>query len=455
MGEEGITEPGKNDVLSGRGNSINFHPGNAHFRSLVKKYRMEYVACPKPMKGEFSKVIVNLIHKLDPPGKFLKQDAKTKLWFDIGYKKSLDKTRQALREGAPEIGKKLAVVMPPPPSVPPTGERFVHHTEAMPPPPSVQSFHNISSQTEQQVSNKDMELLFEAIKQSSTVFDEESPVRPVPITSSGFKDDLGRKRTTSIDLDSHLEVSQAPVSQPINVTSSAARDEEHGHKRTPSIDLDNHFDKSNRRNNTVAGDKFDLNGGNSLNNIMQNLNQQISTSEFIDSRDHLDKRTDFIDSHVTSYRQPKKYNMHDSNISEMSMSFSSLGTFGPIDHPVKSDRVYNDEKLEGVNECENENSTCSSFKTSNITTKVSSEEKFSNKDIMNESLNMSQIWCEQKSTMKDALDESMNISQVWNEHKNAKDFNSSMNVSHININYDTDALQMSMQSLQMEDATNC
>jgi hypothetical protein len=44
----------------------------------------------------------------DPPGRFLKQDPATKLWHDIGEKKALDKTRQALREGAPEIMKELS-----------------------------------------------------------------------------------------------------------------------------------------------------------------------------------------------------------------------------------------------------------------------------------------------------------------------------------------------------------
>ena len=44
---------------------------------------------------------------MNPPGRFLKQDPKTKLWSDIGEKKALDKTRQALREGAPEIMKEL------------------------------------------------------------------------------------------------------------------------------------------------------------------------------------------------------------------------------------------------------------------------------------------------------------------------------------------------------------
>jgi hypothetical protein len=42
-----------------------------------------------------------------PPGRFLKQDPKTKLWNDVGEKKALDKTRQALREGAPEMLKDM------------------------------------------------------------------------------------------------------------------------------------------------------------------------------------------------------------------------------------------------------------------------------------------------------------------------------------------------------------
>ena len=40
---------------------------------------------------------------MNPPGRFLKQDPQTKLWHDIGKKAALAKTRQALREGAPEL----------------------------------------------------------------------------------------------------------------------------------------------------------------------------------------------------------------------------------------------------------------------------------------------------------------------------------------------------------------
>jgi hypothetical protein len=102
-----IVHPHDHDVLSGRGNFVNYHVGNEHFRSLVRKHKMAYVACPKPEKANFSKLIIGEIQGRSPPGRFLKQDHKTKLWYDIGAKKAMDKTRQALREGAPDIMKEL------------------------------------------------------------------------------------------------------------------------------------------------------------------------------------------------------------------------------------------------------------------------------------------------------------------------------------------------------------
>jgi hypothetical protein len=79
-----IITPHDHDVLSGRGNFVNYHAGNENFRSLVRKHKVAYVACPKPQKGRFSKVIVDEIKALRPPGRFLKQDLSTKLWYDIG-----------------------------------------------------------------------------------------------------------------------------------------------------------------------------------------------------------------------------------------------------------------------------------------------------------------------------------------------------------------------------------
>lgn len=102
-----VVVPHDHDVLSGRGNFVNYHAGNEHFRALVWKHKVAYVACPKPQKGQFSRMIVDEIRLLDPPGRFLKQDNVTQLWYDIGDKKALDKTRQALREGAPDLMKNL------------------------------------------------------------------------------------------------------------------------------------------------------------------------------------------------------------------------------------------------------------------------------------------------------------------------------------------------------------
>ena len=98
---EGILTPHDHDVLSGRGNSVNHHPGNEYFRSLVRHHKLAYVRCPKPQKEQFSKLIVSTVRDRDPPGRFLKQNPTTKLWYNIGTQKALDKTRQALREGAP------------------------------------------------------------------------------------------------------------------------------------------------------------------------------------------------------------------------------------------------------------------------------------------------------------------------------------------------------------------
>ncbi len=61
----------------------------------------------KNQKAIYSKLIYDEIRSLNPPGRFLKQDPKTKLWSDVGEKKALDKTRQALREGAPELLKEI------------------------------------------------------------------------------------------------------------------------------------------------------------------------------------------------------------------------------------------------------------------------------------------------------------------------------------------------------------
>jgi len=94
----GIELPHDNDVLLGRGNYVNGHPGNRRFRVYVQMQRELYFATPKSDKPLFAKMIVGTIRNLVPPGRFLKKDRATKLWSDVGDRKAWDKTRQALRE---------------------------------------------------------------------------------------------------------------------------------------------------------------------------------------------------------------------------------------------------------------------------------------------------------------------------------------------------------------------
>jgi len=94
-----IITPHENDVLSGRGKSVNAHLGNKQFRDIVRKQRDNYYATPKSERALFAKMLVNDIRHLQPSGRFLKQDSVTKLWSDIGNNRALEKTRQAFREG--------------------------------------------------------------------------------------------------------------------------------------------------------------------------------------------------------------------------------------------------------------------------------------------------------------------------------------------------------------------
>jgi len=80
----------------------NHHKGNKRFRDIVALHRPDYVRAPKIQKPSVARVIVRAIRNGDPPGRFLKKDATTGKWFDIGDKKAAEKTSQALREKSDE-----------------------------------------------------------------------------------------------------------------------------------------------------------------------------------------------------------------------------------------------------------------------------------------------------------------------------------------------------------------
>lgn len=103
-----IDVPNCNDVLSGRGGRINAHAGNVQFRTIIAGMKSTYLS-PKTRKLEKAHIandIVRRIRRLDPPGRFLKED-KDGTWWDIGDEKARKKVGQALREDAPDIRPQL------------------------------------------------------------------------------------------------------------------------------------------------------------------------------------------------------------------------------------------------------------------------------------------------------------------------------------------------------------
>eukprot|EP00584_Thalassiosira_punctigera_P010442 CAMPEP_0172528984 /NCGR_PEP_ID=MMETSP1067-20121228/3182_1 /TAXON_ID=265564 ORGANISM="Thalassiosira punctigera, Strain Tpunct2005C2" /NCGR_SAMPLE_ID=MMETSP1067 /ASSEMBLY_ACC=CAM_ASM_000444 /LENGTH=140 /DNA_ID=CAMNT_0013312967 /DNA_START=117 /DNA_END=539 /DNA_ORIENTATION=- len=100
-----VKTPNDNDVLSGRGGAVNGHPGNKHYRTIVNSMKAQYLSpsTRKKQKAHIAANIVWTIRRSDPPGRFLKVDASTGMWHEIGDKAACRKTGQALRENSSEF----------------------------------------------------------------------------------------------------------------------------------------------------------------------------------------------------------------------------------------------------------------------------------------------------------------------------------------------------------------
>jgi len=99
----------ENDVLSGRGGRINSHAGNVRFRNLVGFHKHTYLAktTKKLDKVKIADLIVKQIRNMNPPGRFLKDDADFNCWMEIGDEKARKKAGQAMREKAPQTRQEI------------------------------------------------------------------------------------------------------------------------------------------------------------------------------------------------------------------------------------------------------------------------------------------------------------------------------------------------------------
>ncbi|GMH49511.1 hypothetical protein TL16_g00535 [Triparma laevis f. inornata] len=104
-----ITHPSQNDILMGRGGGTNNHAGNLNYRKIIEQFKPVYSKSPKNGKLQYSCKVVDIVRSLNPPGRFLKKDAATGLFYDIGEKAARDKTSQCLREGQPELRRAMGL----------------------------------------------------------------------------------------------------------------------------------------------------------------------------------------------------------------------------------------------------------------------------------------------------------------------------------------------------------
>ena len=97
-GEE-VVDPRPQDVLGGRGGAALRHPGNITYRQLVNLNKNIYTTCLKTEKLKISRSIVSAIN--EQGGRFLEKKKNCtqipEVWVNIGYKKAVEKTSQALR----------------------------------------------------------------------------------------------------------------------------------------------------------------------------------------------------------------------------------------------------------------------------------------------------------------------------------------------------------------------
>lgn len=96
--DKGIAVPHPHDVLCGRGNRSNVHPGNVCFRRVVEDNEELYAALPKFMKQLLSRDIVRAVASQQPPGRFLIRDAAANSWREMPEEKAIEKTSQAFRD---------------------------------------------------------------------------------------------------------------------------------------------------------------------------------------------------------------------------------------------------------------------------------------------------------------------------------------------------------------------
>mmetsp|Transcript_19870 Transcript_19870/g.30101 ORF Transcript_19870/g.30101 Transcript_19870/m.30101 type:complete len:361 (-) Transcript_19870:304-1386(-) len=92
-------KPGKFDVICGKGKGCFNHEGNKNFRQIVADHLVPYSeANTKLAKSGIVSSIIMMVRELSPGGGFIKRDAETGSWHEVGDHLAREKVGQTMRD---------------------------------------------------------------------------------------------------------------------------------------------------------------------------------------------------------------------------------------------------------------------------------------------------------------------------------------------------------------------
>eukprot|EP00934_Nitzschia_sp_Nitz4_P004995 Nitzschia sp. Nitz4//scaffold13_size275219//170546//171454//NITZ4_000888-RA/size275219-processed-gene-0.97-mRNA-1//1//CDS//3329536056//4985//frame0 len=99
------------DIVCGRGAPTNYHYGNQVFQNIVQEYQTSYLCAKRSNKPRIALEILDRVR--DTGARFVRREktAGQFFWVEIEGKGAYEKVCQALREGAPDLQRKMLSTM--------------------------------------------------------------------------------------------------------------------------------------------------------------------------------------------------------------------------------------------------------------------------------------------------------------------------------------------------------
>ena len=89
---------------------MQFHPGNHAYRELIKQYETAYLCAKRNDKPEIAMKVLEVLKERNV--RFVKREKEDcgMIWVEISEKRAYEKVCQSLRDGAPELRRRMMKV---------------------------------------------------------------------------------------------------------------------------------------------------------------------------------------------------------------------------------------------------------------------------------------------------------------------------------------------------------